>query len=147
MSVHYKPNGCRAVSPYLVVENIPKALAFLKKVFGAQEREQLMLPDGTVNHAMVTIDDSTIMLGAARGEWKPSSSMFYVYVKDTDAVYRAALAAGATSLMEPSDQFYGDRNAGVRGPDGNSWWIATHVEEVPHAELLRRNAAQAAKRT
>ena len=49
--------------------------------------------------------------------------------------------------MEPSNQFYGDRNAGVRGPDGNSWWIATHVEEVPHAELLRRNAAQAAKRT
>jgi PhnB protein len=143
MSVHYKPHGYRAVSPYLVVENIPTVLAFLKTVFGAQEREQLRLPDGTVNHAMVTIDDSTIMLGAARGAQKPSTSTFYVYVKDTDAVYRAALAAGATPLVEPTDQFYGDRNAGVRGPDGNSWWIATHVEEVPHAELLRRNAAQA----
>jgi PhnB protein len=87
------------------------------------------------------------MLGAARGERKPVSSMFYVYVKDTDAVYKAALGAGATSLMEPANQFYGDRNAGVQGPDGNAWWIATHVEEVPHAELLRRNAAQSVKRS
>jgi PhnB protein len=147
MSVHYKPHGYRTVSPYLVVENVPEALAFLKKAFGAESREQLTLPDGTVNHAMVAIGDSTIMLGAARGERQPVSSMFYVYVKDTDAVYQAALGAGATSLMEPANQFYGDRNAGVRGPDGNSWWIATHVEEVPHAELLRRNAAQAVKRS
>lgn len=148
MSVHYKPTGCRTVSPYLVVENVPKALAFLKTAFGAESREQLTLPDGTINHAMVSIGDSTLMLGAARGATKPLvQSVFYVYVKDTDAVYKAALNAGATSLMEPTNQFYGDRNAGVRGPDGNSWWIATHVEEVPHAELLRRNAAEAAKRS
>jgi len=142
MSVQYRPHGCRTVSPYLVVEDIPTALAFLKKVFGAQDREKLTLPDGTVNHAMVSIDDSTIILGAARGARRRGESTFYVYVKDADAVYRAALAAGATSLVEPSNQFYGDRNAGVRGPDGNCWWIATHVEDVPHAELVRRNAAQ-----
>jgi PhnB protein len=147
MTVHYKPNGCNTVSPYLVVENIPKTVDFLKRAFGAEEREQLALPDGTVNHAMVSIGDSTLMLGAARaGDAKPSSSKFYVYVKDIDAGYRTALAAGATSLVEPAIQFYGDRNAGVKDPDGNSWWIATRVEEVPHAELLRRNAAQKAKR-
>ena len=146
MSVPYKPNGYHTVTPYLIVENIPKALDFLKHAFGAEERERLTLPDGTVNHAMVSIGDSAIMLGLARaGDWVPVPSTFYVYVRDTDAVYLSALAAGAVSLMEPANQYYGDRNAGVQSPDGIRWWIATHVEEVPHAELLRRNAARAAK--
>lgn len=50
-------------------------------------------------------------------------------MSDTDAVYRRALAAGATSVMEPADQFYGDRNGGVRDLPGNRWWIPTYKEE------------------
>lgn len=46
-------------------------------------------------------------------------SAIYLYVNDTDTTYRRALQAGATSLMEPADQFYGDRNAGVKDPVGN----------------------------
>ena len=69
--------------------------------------------------------------------------MLYVYVKDTDATYRRALKAGATSIMEPADMFYGDRNAGVKDPSGNQWWIATHKEDVPPAELAQRAAAHA----
>jgi PhnB protein len=64
-------------------------------------------------------------------------------VNDADAVYRRALEAGATSKMEPADQFYGDRNAGVRDPVGNVWWIATHKEDVPPGELARRAEALA----
>ena len=147
MSVPYRPDGYHTVTPYLVVEDIPKTLSFLKRAFGAEERELVTLPDGTVNHAAVAIGDSAIMLGMApSGEWTPVASTLYVYVQDTDAVYRSALAAGATSLMEPANQYYGDRNAGVQAPDGVRWWIATHIEEVPYAELLRRNAARAVKR-
>jgi uncharacterized glyoxalase superfamily protein PhnB len=65
-----------------------------------------------------------------------------VYVSDTDAVYKKALAAGATSVMEPADQFYGDRNAGVQDASGNMWWIATHVEDVLPEEMEKRAAAQ-----
>jgi PhnB protein len=43
-------------------------------------------------------------------------------------------------MMEPADQFYGDRNAGVKDPCGNLWWIATHIEDVPPEELARRAA-------
>ncbi len=45
-------------------------------------------------------------------------------------------------VQPPADQFYGDRSGGVRDPFGNQWWIATHIEDVPPAELKRR--AQAA---
>ena len=53
-----------------------------------------------------------------------------------------ALQAGATSMMEPADQFYGDRNAGVKDPCGNIWRIATHKEDVPPDELARRAEAR-----
>ena len=46
--------------------------------------------------------------------------------------------------MEPADQFYGDRNAGVKDASGNLWWIGTHKEDVTPEEIMKR--AQAAKR-
>jgi uncharacterized glyoxalase superfamily protein PhnB len=61
-----------------------------------------------------------------------------MYVPDVDAVYADAIAAGAASLREPNDQFYGDRMAGVEDAAGNQWWIATHVEDVSPEEMRRR---------
>jgi uncharacterized glyoxalase superfamily protein PhnB len=81
------------------------------------------------------------MIGEAGGQWQPMPCNLYVYVPDTDATYRRALAAGAVSIMEPSDQYYGDRNAGVKDPCGNSWWLATHKEDVSAEEMQRRAAA------
>jgi uncharacterized glyoxalase superfamily protein PhnB len=43
--------------------------------------------------------------------------------------------------MAPADQFYGDRNAGVKDSGGNLWWLATHKEDVSPEELQRRVAA------
>ncbi|MGI0000076.1 MAG: VOC family protein, partial [Nitrososphaeraceae archaeon] len=61
-----------------------------------------------------------------------------LYVTDCDAVYKQALEAGATSLMEPKDQFYGDRSGGVKDPCGNHWFIATHKEDLTKDELDKR---------
>jgi uncharacterized glyoxalase superfamily protein PhnB len=58
------------------------------------------------------------------------AAMFYLYVPTVDAVYKQAVAAGATSFQEPADQFYGDRSAGVRDAFGNTWYIATHIKDV-----------------
>ena len=75
----------------------------------------MSMPDGSVGHAEVRIDDSVIMMGDAREEmWNAMPSSIYLYVEDCDAVYKRALEAGATSLMEPKDQFYGDRSGGVK---------------------------------
>ena len=60
---------------------------------------------------------------------------------DPYAVYAQAPAAGAASLAEPADQFYGDRLACITDPNGNQWYIATHVEDVTPEELERRLAA------
>ncbi len=70
--------------------------------------------------------------------WRDELASF----KDTDAAYKTCLAAGATSVSEPQDQYYGDRNAGVRDPNGNQWWLGTHLEDVPPEEIARRAAAR-----
>ena len=87
-------------------------------------------PDGVVHHAVVRVGDSVVEMGEAHDKYEPMPAMFYVYVPNMDNVYKQALAAGATSFQEPTDQFYGDRNAGVQDPFGNKWYIATHIKDM-----------------
>ena len=99
----------------------------------------MTLKDGTVNHASVRIGNSVIMMGRSNEDYSPQKSMLYIFVEDIDSVYKKALNNGAESIMEPADQIYGDRNAAVKGPSGNSWWMASRVEEVSTEEIERRN--------
>ena len=141
MAVKPIPEGYHSVTPYLVVREVPKLIDFLKQAFDAQEIMRMPTPDGTIMHAEVRVGDSAIMMGEARGEFKPMPGSIYLYVNDTDATYKRALQAGATSLMEPMDQFYGDRSASVSDPVGNHWFIGTHIEDVQPEELARRAEA------
>jgi uncharacterized glyoxalase superfamily protein PhnB len=82
------------------------------------------------------------MMGEPPESSPPMPGCIHLYAVDTDALYHLALQAGATSLREPSNQFYGDRTAGVRDTTGNLWYLATHIEDVPDDEMARRIAAQ-----
>ncbi|MDQ3950788.1 MAG: VOC family protein [Gemmatimonadota bacterium] len=136
------PDGYHTVTPYLVVRDVPRLIDFLRQAFGATELTRAARPDGSVMHAEVAIGDSRVMMGEATASSPPMPGCVHLYVVDTDALYHLALQAGATSLREPADQFYGDRMAGVQDPVGNQWWIATHTEDVPPAEIARRAAAR-----
>ncbi len=132
------PQGFHTVTPYLFVPGTVRLIAFLKEAFGAKEIARHTGPNGEILYAQLRIGDSMLVMSDAREPWRPMPSGIYLYVPDTDAVYRRALAAGAVSLMEPADQYYGDRNAGVQDPFGNHWWIGTHIEDVSAAEMERR---------
>ena len=138
MSVKPIPDGYHNVIPYLIVQGAAALIDFLRHAFDATEKERHTWPDGSIMHAEVKIGDSVIMLGEARGEWKPMPASIYLYVNDAYATFRKAIKAGAVSVMEPADQFYGDRHGGVKDLCGNSWWIATHIEDVPPEELQKR---------
>lgn len=139
------PEGYHAVTPYLAVHGAAKLLEFLKRAFDATEIERMNGPDGAIQHAEVRIADSVVMMGEARAPRKPMPAMLYLYVKDADAMYKRALEAGATSVMEVTNQFYGDRSGAVQDPAGNEWWIATHVEDVSREEMARRAREALAK--
>lgn len=144
MPVKPIPEGYHTVTPYLVVQGAAQLIDFLKQAFDAEEILRMTQPDGTIMHAEVKIGNSRVMMAEAQGEFTPMPAMLHLYVEDMDAVYRRALQAGATSLREPEDQFYGDRIGGVRDSFGNQWWIATHIEDVSAEEMARRAADQAA---
>jgi uncharacterized glyoxalase superfamily protein PhnB len=132
------PEGYHTVTPHLIVQGAPKLLDFLKQAFDAKEKYSLTGPDGAIMHAEVKIGDSMVMIGEAMGEWKAMPASIALYTDNADALYKRALEAGATSIREPADQFYGDRSGGVKDPAGNHWWIATHIEDVSPDELKKR---------
>lgn len=137
------PEGYHTVTPYLIVNRVTELIAFIKEVFQGVEIRITPRPDGSIQHARVRVGDSPIMMGEAVGDVTPMPAILYVYVDDPDATYERALKAGATSIREPADQFYGDRNAGVRDASGNQWWMASHKENVSAEEITRRLSEQA----
>src|SRR5579863_4135199 len=138
MAVKPIPDGYGTVTPYLTIDDPRAVIEFLKKAFDAQEVYAMRDDGGKVRHAELKVGSSILMLGAAQDQWHARPANFYVYVEDCDAMYKKAIAAGGKSLCEPANQFYGDRHGGVTDAQGNNWWVATHIEDVPPAELDRR---------
>ena len=145
MPVNHVPTGYHVVTPILVVADADALIDFMKVTFDAQVYQLGRKPDGKIWHADVTIDTAHVMISEAAGPFEALSAAVNVYVPDVDDTYRRGLEAGATSVMAPSDRFYGDRNAVVRDRTGILWSLATHVEDVPHDELKRREAEALAK--
>jgi PhnB protein len=138
-SVKPIPEGYHTVTPYLLVQGAEKLINFMKNAFDAKETERYSMPDGSIGHAEVRIGDSVIMVADAQGdEYKPMAAGIHLYVEDCDVTYKLAIGAGATSVREPQDQFYGDRSAGVNDQFGNKWWIATHKEDMSKEEIIKR---------
>ncbi|MDE2069856.1 MAG: VOC family protein [Gammaproteobacteria bacterium] len=113
------PEGWHTVVPRIVVPQAQQLVEFIKYVFGATGDYR---PD---RPTVVKIRDSVIMISDA-GIRDPMPAFLYVYVADTDQVYRHALQAGAKSLEPPSDMSYGDRRGMVEDKWGNIWQIATY---------------------
>ena len=147
MAVQPVPEGYNTVTPYLAVPNATEAIDFYTRALGAKERVRMAGPGDSIMHAELEIGDSLIMLSdpfpqastKTPQELGGTSVSIFVYVDDIDALYKQAVDAGATSLMEPDDMFWGDRFGSVQDPFGHSWTIATHVEDVPPAEMQKRS--------
>jgi PhnB protein len=143
------PDGYPQVTPYLCVDGAADAIEFYEKVLGAKERMHMPAPDGKIGHAELQLGESIIMLSdefPEMGVRAPKTVggtpvMISVYVEDVDAVFEAAIAAGATSLRAVEDQFYGDRTGQFEDPFGHRWSVATHVEDVPADEMEKRATA------
>lgn len=128
MSVGWKPEEYSSVSPYIMVAGAQRLIDFLKRAFGATELRRYDLPDGSIMHAEVRIDDTVIMLADAGGKWPAFPVWLHVYVPDVDATYQRALAAGGVGVQEPQQrEGEPDRRGGVKDPAGNTWWISTQV--------------------
>ena len=140
------PEGYHTVTPMFVFKNSLKAIEFYKKAFGATEKHVMPGPDGKgVMHAEIKIGDSSIMLGDESpgctnksAETQGGSPIsLYLYVKDVDAAFERAVAAGGKPHMPVQDMFWGDRIGAIHDPFGYSWTLATHVADFTPEEMAR----------
>ncbi|GAC1360152.1 MAG: VOC family protein [Ktedonobacteraceae bacterium] len=113
--------GFQTVTPYLIAQDVDTLINFVKQAFGATEFSRTTGSAGGI-HAEVKIGDSMVMIGGSASSGS-MPAMIHLYMNDVDAVYKHALQAGATSIMEPADQPDGERRAGVQDAFGNQWYI------------------------
>jgi PhnB protein len=127
--------GYNSLQPYLIVKNCAAALEFYKKALGATERMRMTRPDGTIGHAEIQIGDTCVMMADENPQIEAFSPEHYggspislhFYVENCDAAFQRAMAAGGKQKREPTDQPYGDRNAGIIDPFGYTWWMSTPI--------------------
>jgi PhnB protein len=138
------PEGYHTITPQLVLDNAAEAIDWYKRALGAQELMRSNGPDGKIMHAELQIGDSRIMVNDPMGGGKGpkafggSPASLWVYVDDCDAVFNRAVAVGAKVTMPMADQFWGDRCGGFVDPQGYSWSIATHKEDLAPEEMNKR---------
>jgi PhnB protein len=146
MAVDPIPEGPR-ITPYLLYEDVSKALDWLAKAFGLEEfGDRFAGPDGKVSHAAMKLGNGQIMLGCPGPTYKNPKRLghatqnLYVLTEDVDALFARARGMGAAVIEEPKDTFYGDRRCGIADPEGHQWFFAQHVRDVSAEELRRAGA-------
>ena len=122
------------VSPCLLVQSIEAELEFLEAVF------RVTVNEGTKHESAfwqleAKLGDTTLKIGHAHVGQSPTSSVLYVWTDEVDATYERAMRAGATLISEPTDQPWGVREAGFRGPQGDIWWIGKRKRKMSSREV------------
>ena len=132
------------VIAYLTVDGAAKAAEFYQRAFAA-EVAAVHPPDekGRTMHAHVYINGSSLMMSDAYPEHghplkEPTAFNLMLPVQDVDFWFERAIKAGCTTVMAPADMFWGDRYAKFSDPFGHNWAVATHIEDVPEAEMPKR---------
>ena len=144
------PAGYTSVTAHLVCKGAGAAMDFYIRAFGAKDKGRMSGPGGVVVHGEMRIGNAVIMLGEEMPEMGARSPLaiggspvtLMLYVKDVDASFARAVAAGCTVQMAPANMFWGDRYCKVADPFGHQWAIATHIEDMSIKEMGRRMVAE-----
>jgi PhnB protein len=130
------PSRAAAVIPYLAYADATKAIDFLCRAFGFEERFRYPMPDGSIGHAELGLGASRLMLATASESFGLASprdlpllhAQIYCRIDDADAHFARARDAGATIVEEPSNQ-HGARIYRALDPEGHRWIFAAEKEE------------------
>lgn len=136
------PENSSPIIPRLFCSDPDSAVDYYVEVLGAEDLGRRPGPDGRTAHALLLLSGGMIMVEA---EWPgvpcraPSpdgspSVVVFVYVNDVDAIVTRARARGSRIVLEPANQFWGDRTAWIVDPFGHVWTIASRVEETTEGQ-------------
>ena len=132
-----------AFIPSLAYKDNRAALKWLERAFGFEPSEVLVDGEDNIVHAEMTYGDGVVMIG---GEWadltrSPASlggkntQRIHVRIeRGIDEHCARAREAGARIVMEPADQFYGDRSYLAADLEGHYWTFSQPVRNVSRQE-------------
>src|SRR5579883_359963 len=119
------PQGFHSLTPYLHASPNAKLLDFLRDAFGATEAFRVPREDGTIMHAQLKVGGTIVEFAEMPDDYAgPRGTSLWFFVDNVDETYQRALAAGAESVRGPVNQPYGNREASVKDPAGNYWFIS-----------------------
>ncbi|HUN71807.1 MAG TPA: VOC family protein [Steroidobacteraceae bacterium] len=133
-----------AFIPALAYKDNRAALAWLQRAFGFEPCEVLTDSKGNIVHAEMTHGGGIVMIGTEWADWTRSPASLggkntqRVHVRiesGIDEHCARARQAGAGIVMEPADQFYGDRSYIAADLEGHYWTFAQPLRDVPRQEM------------
>ena len=138
--------GFHTLTSNLIVPDVDMAILHYGAAFGARARSRQPGPDGHTLHAAMELGDSMLWLSRAnprQGSQAPAALggtpvSLTLYVENADAVFRTALAAGATPVMTVPNQVWGDRYRMVEDRFGHKWGIVTLLQDLTTAQMAAR---------
>jgi len=144
-----KPLVIHEVFTYLRVRDTDEAMRFYAAAFGAEEIFRLTEPNGRIGHAEMRLGPAVLMLSDPYPEYGMNAPAedadmgctVHLHVENADALAEQAVAAGATMLMPPTDQFYGERSCRLRDPYGHTWLLGHEIEKLTPEEMQQRYTA------
>lgn len=119
------------------------ALDWLENAFGFERSMVIVDAEGNIAHAEMAFGDGYIMIASKWADFLESptgvggknTQFLHVHVEaDIDAHCERARAGGAEILMEPQDQFYGDRTYRARDLGGHVWTFGQRIQTLTPAE-------------
>lgn len=141
------PEDFHTITPHLVVPGVARAVEFYSKAFGAKELYRNLAPDGeSIIHCELLIGDSRFFVNdefpdhgvRSPAKYGGTAVTLHLYVDDVDAMWGAAVGAGAQIVMPLADQFWGDRYGILLDPFGHRWSMASRIEDLSPAETHER---------
>ncbi|OLO26778.1 extradiol dioxygenase [Alkalihalophilus pseudofirmus] len=128
MDKNFKPSGYNSLSPYFVVNGAQKMVDLLTKLFNGKELRRYDMPDGSITHVEIQIDDSVVMIGDASEQFPPNTHLIHIYVPDVDAVFEKAMTLGCFCMELPNVRKGDpDRRGTFKDFAGNIWSVATQL--------------------
>ncbi|MEP6913490.1 MAG: VOC family protein [bacterium] len=130
----------------MIVSNGLAALDFYKEVFGAEEGDRMMAPDGKrLMHGEFVLDGHKVFVSdefdaSEGGSCKSPETLggtsvrVTLHVADADRIVERAVAAGARVLMPVQDVFWGARYGKIVDPFGHEWGINQQLQEQSDEE-------------
>ena len=99
----HKPHGYSSVSPYIVANGAQGVIDFLIKSFDARQTRRYDMPDGSIMHAEVHIDDTVVMIDDGADDNPAFPIWVHVYVCPTWMRHTGGLSKPMVSpSMSPS---------------------------------------------